>query len=320
MTYHGSTVLQLIAYRPDLDLDPVACWNAAAGDCHPLPASLGPGLTTEDPAFRPEDLRVALLDGRPVGFALAKRLREDNPALAKFAQMGWIALMAVLPAFQRRGVGTALLSDVETYLARDGARVIRLGEGFHHALAGVPVALSGALPFFASRGYTSDQAVWDVRGNPLAVEPPRFGQGTTARPISASEVEALLAFLQATFPGRWHRDTALDLQRGEPIGHQVGLFVDGKLSGFARIHPPGSPGARRWAGFNPAIGALGPIGIAKTARGQGLGLGLLQAGLAHLAALGAQDAVIDWTTLLDFYARVGFHPWLHYQQARKELV
>jgi predicted N-acetyltransferase YhbS len=47
-------------------------------------------------------------------------------------------------------------------------------------------------------------------------------------------------------------------------------------------------------------------------RGKGLGLALLQLGLEHLARMGVENAVIDWTGLVDFYGRVGFTPWKTY--------
>jgi predicted N-acetyltransferase YhbS len=78
-------------------------------------------------------------------------------------------------------------------------------------------------------------------------------------------------------------------------------------------------GAERWAGLEPGIAALGPIGVAADARGGGLGLALLVAGLRQLRDRGAGPAVIDWTDLLDFYARAGFAPWLRYVQARRSL-
>ncbi|MGZ3460379.1 MAG: LamG domain-containing protein, partial [Archangium sp.] len=42
----------------------------------------------------------------------------------------------------------------------------------------------------------------------------------------------------------------------------MGLFVAGAPQGFAHLHPPGSVGALRWAGFDPDVAALGPIGVA----------------------------------------------------------
>ncbi|MDB5098002.1 MAG: family N-acetyltransferase [Cyanobacteria bacterium RYN_339] len=297
----------------------MALWQAAAGDRHPLPPALWDELTAFDPGFRPEDLRVAFEGETPIGFALTKQLRAPAD-LPKFQDRGWIALMAVHPEHQRQGVGTALLAEAEQALKAAGKTAVNLGESLAHAMPGIPEALTEGRAFFQACGYEPTQEVWDVRGDVATAQPPELPAGVTARVLAADEAGALLHFLNETFPGRWAQDMGQYLVEGRPIWHVMGLFEGGQLRGFAQLHLPGSPGALRWAGFNPDVAALGPIGVSKDVRGRGLGLGLLQAGLAHLASVGATDTVIDWTTLLEFYGRVGFKPWLRYQQARKELA
>jgi predicted N-acetyltransferase YhbS len=54
-------------------------------------------------------------------------------------------------------------------------------------------------------------------------------------------------------------------------------------------------------------------------RGEGLGRKLMHASLYELAQTGARECVIDWTTLVDFYARFGFQPFRSYRRARKPL-
>jgi GNAT superfamily N-acetyltransferase len=99
----------------------------------------------------------------------------------------------------------------------------------------------------------------------------------------------------------------------------MGLFDRGDVVGFALIHPPGSEGTWRWAGAAPGIAALGPIGLADSQRSRGLGMALLVRSLETFQAAGADETVIDWTDLLDFYGRCGFEPWLSYRLADKRL-
>jgi GNAT superfamily N-acetyltransferase len=312
-------VNQIEAYSPAMAPALMAIWQQAAGDRHPLPEAIWEELTTFDPNVRPEDIRVAVEEGQPIGFALTKRMR-DADVLPRFEDRGWIALMAVDPAHQRRGVGTALLADAERHLAGVGARAVTVGDSLHHAMPGVPAALPGARAFFQARGYVPTQEVWDVRGDVRGSAFPDLPPDAITRLVGPGEEGQLLEFLGQTFPGRWTRDLAHYLLEGRPVWHVMGLFVDGRLQGFAQLHLPGTPGTLRWAGFNPRVAALGPIGVSEAVRGRGLGLALLRSGLAYLGTLGASETVIDWTTLLDFYGRVGFRPWLSYQQFRKDLA
>jgi len=84
------------------------------------------GADTFD-SFRPEDVLsahgafvIACLDGHPVGCGA---LRPIDPDAAE------INRMYVSPAVRRRGVGRALLADLERRAAGFGCRVIRLETG-----------------------------------------------------------------------------------------------------------------------------------------------------------------------------------------------
>ena len=89
---------------------------------------------------------------------------------------------------------------------------------------------------------------------------------------------------------------------------------------MARIHraatsPVGPPlfwAARR----RPMAGGLGPIGVAASLRGHGLGKALLAISLGRLRDLGLIDVVIDWTVLTGFYGPFGFSPWMTFREAR----
>jgi predicted N-acetyltransferase YhbS len=70
----------------------------------------------------------------------------------------------------------------------------------------------------------------------------------------------------------------------------------------------------------PEWGGIGPLGLSKEMRGLGAGLGVVAAGMRHLYQHGLKFARIDWTTLVDFYGRLGFKPSLKYRRASKPFV
>lgn len=293
------------------------------GDRYPIMPALWEAITTGDPSFRDEDGIVAMRGDRPLGFILAKRFREAFPGCERFHPVGYLTLLAVHPAFQRRGIGSQLLAAAEAKLRAEGATSVVVGGSFHHVVPGIPALGDPAMAFFEAHGYALGKEVWDVRRN-LALPPalPELGalpEGIVLRPLRPEEAEPMLAFLNRDFAGRWPRDVAHHLSHGGPAQAVFGLFVNAEPLGFALLHPPGSPGALRWAGFVPDVAALGPIGVSSSLRGQGLGLALLVRALEALRDRGARETVIDWTDLLDFYARCGLQPWLSYRLARKEL-
>lgn len=317
-------VIELIPYRSDWSNEVLAIWQAAFGATYPIPAALFEANTASDPSFRRSDLLVAHQGDRPVGFLLTKRFRDVFPTCERYANVGYLALMAILPDFQRQGVGRALLEMGERQLREEGAQKVVLGGSFHHFFPGLPESAAAARRFFAKHGYSLGQDVWDVRRRlsddftlpdvDLSVTPQ-----LQIRPYLEGEAPALMSFLQETFPGRWARDVAFHLERGGALSDVMGLFQADAPQGFALLSPPGSPGALRWTGFNPQMAALGPIGISPALKGKGLGMALLVRGIAALKARGSDDMVIDWTDLLDFYGKCGFKPWLRYTLAHKDL-
>lgn len=310
----------LVAYRPEMAVPLVALWQEAVGDRYPILPALWAAVTAGDPGFRPGDLHVAMEGDLPVGFVLTKQLREAFLGSERYDAVGWVSLMAVAPAYQRRGVGRRLLAAAEAGLKDAGVRRVILGGSFHHVMPGVPEVLPAALAFAEKHGYALGGTVWDVRrdlGTGSALPTVADEPGVVFRPCEPGRVAELETFLEAVFAGRWARDVRQFLAGGGDPGTVMVLEVDGAIAGFAWLHPPGSPGALRWAGFSPGMAALGPIGVSEAVRGRGLGLGLLVAGLSWLEAEGARDTVIDWTTLLEFYGRVGFEPWLAYRLGEK---
>lgn len=322
-------MINVVPYRPEFASDLLAVWHAAFGERYPIMPMLWDAITVGDHSFRESDAQVAMRDGRAVGFALAKRFREDYPGCDRFKALGYLSLMAVHPDHQRRGIGSELLRIVEERFRADGAVKVVLGGSFHHVFPGIPLTLGEppasepAVAFIESRGYVLGKEVWDVRRDLTA--PPALPAlspmpgGVVLRPTLPDEAPMMLDFLNREFAGRWPRDVAHHLSQGGPAAHVFGLFVEGEPQGFALLHPPGTPGTLRWAGFRPGISALGPIGVGSRLRGKGLGLALLVRALEQLRDWGATETVIDWTDLLDFYARCGFSPWLRYVQASKEL-
>src|SRR5262249_20650520 len=97
----------------------------------------------------------------------------------------------------------------------------------------------------------------------------------------------------------------------------------GEVQGFLVSYKPGDkvvgPG-RFWLDAQPEWGGIGPLGLSPELRGLGAGLGVVAAGMRHLHQHGLKFARIDWTTLVDFYGRLGFKPSLTYQRADKPFV
>jgi predicted N-acetyltransferase YhbS len=214
------------------------------------------------------------------------------------------------------------LARAEAWLREGGCLQAHLGGGLRPFAPGLPVQLASRA-FFQKRGYqppAPESRVWDVARSLEGYTSPGSewlkggkagGAAADIHPVQSGETARLEAFLAAEFPGRWHFEFQEHLRLGGRLSDILILLDPGTetVAGFClisledslrpieRFYPHGLP--RPW-------GQLGPIGVGAAWRGQGLGAGLLDAGLRYLAGQGVAGCVIDWTDLPGFYQKFGF--------------
>ncbi len=278
--------------------------------------------------------RIAMAEGQPAGFVLCSAHPGAPPSMR--ADVGWLDAIAVAPSMQRQGIGTALLRWAEGWLTdqtsagsnqlegENRARRILVGGSLRPFTPGALVD-TPAVPFFLENGYEygAHPVEWDVARNLSDyMSPPLRESLSAARPAQPGQEEQLLNFLAREFPGRWHWLAERFLEEGGRISDYMLLWTQDGVHGACRLtfedsrwpidrfYPFGLP--RPWA-------QLGSIGISEHLRGQGLGLTLLDAGLRRLHNSGINGCVIDWTSLLDFYAICGFSPYKEWAQLAKDV-
>ena len=267
---------------------------------------------------------LAQHNGHPVGFVAASYL--NDPTVVEVPR-GWLDAIAVAPDAQGMGIGRALLQQAESWHAQHGATAISVGAGLRPFVPGVPEALN-SVAFFQHYGYgvTPDQIMqeWDVAADLAHYQPPRTVREIDGlvRPAQRDDHDAMLTFLRREFPDRWRYEFEQFVAEGGRISDYMVLWtargVDGccvltfedSFQPIERFYPYRLP--RPW-------GQLGSIGVSADRRGQGFGAALLDAGLRRLHNNGINGCVIDWTDLLDFYAKFGFRPYRTYHILIKSL-
>jgi ribosomal protein S18 acetylase RimI-like enzyme len=342
-----------------LPIDPVAAskaivdlWNRRLGAAFPLDerlllqqlrmerkpslclAALDRGSTTEG-RLRAPGPRLIDPDDRLIGAALVKADIGPDPEGKNRA--GYLSFIVVDESQSRRGIGSGLLEGAESWLSGRGVGRLELGGDSYHFFPGQPLDGSSASTalgaFLDARGFETGEEpieedlianLSDLDWASLAGRSP-LAAGYRFRFYEASLREALEEFLAREFPGRWRSDTVEALEAGM---RELDLTLlqeetSGAIVGFSRIYDSGSPilgpGLYWRELMGKAPGALGPIGIAESARGRGLGLALLRLCMEELAKRGVRAMVIDWTSLGAFYAKMGFAPWKAYRYRSKAL-
>jgi beta-N-acetylhexosaminidase len=322
----------LLPYTPDLRPDLMALWDAATAGALPMSDRLWAQCVDDEPLFEPEDCRILRAeDGAIAGFAITRIVPDAeldaDPTMARHHGAGHIMALAVHPRYRGVGYGSRLLAAAEARLRGQGATKLTLSGPPNHFVPGPPV-VGGTGDFWRKRGYGSERVVVDLRRRlddwapPPEPDPVAAGE-YTYRQGGAGEQGAILAFLTATFPGRWRYDLARAFARGYRP-EDVTLLVDreGAIQGFLCAYHPGSAalgGPVHWfQRMEPdRWGGVGPLGVSTAVRGRGLGLGLVAAGVTYVHGRGVRDCAIDWTGHIAFYGKLGFEVWLRYWEMEK---
>ena len=241
------------------------------------------------PTARPELRVVAPVDGAVAGFALAS-LRESD-----LGRAGHVDLIAVAPEHQSRGLGRALLAEMEERLRAAGAERLLLGGNTpFFAWPGIDTRYTRAVCMATACGYKQvrhgvNMSV-DLASTPLATSDDiaRLGEaGIEIRRLRPDDLAEFEIWAKG-WGGTWASEAARAVAH-EPARIHVAVR-DGAYVGFA-CH---GVNRRTW---------FGPMGTDAAERGRGIGAVLLRECLADLRADGAETAEIAWVGPIHFYAR-----------------
>jgi mycothiol synthase len=293
--------------------------NALTAD--PISRSLFVRKVLLDPNFDSAGAPVALHGERVVGFGLSIVRRvplEDAPS---DAGRGYITLLGVAPDAQKRGVGTALLDQMERYLRERGCTTSLISPyAPNYFTPGVDVsAYAPALDFFQKRGYAEVYRPIAMDANLLNLKTPLWVQekevtlkseGVTIEPYRAELIPALQRFLRAEFVGDWQRfarEAILRIEQGDPPQRVWLAHTDSEVFGFSHYENE----------------RFGPIGVAQSQRGRGIGQALLYRTLHAMRAQGLHTAFFLWSddrTADRLYREAGFIETRRWAVLKKELT
>lgn len=185
----------------------------------------------------------------------------------------YLRLLAVDREKRRRGIGSALLADSDARIA--------FAEPGNYLIPGAYD--DDTVNFLTRRGWRQTAATHNLEAST------DVGSHEATRATGADR-ERVLAFIEREFGRMWRFEVTPAFDRELPP-----LFFsdeNGAVTGFA-AHDVNNRG----------LGFFGPTGVARAARGRGLGRQLLLASLADLRRLGHERAIIPWTDALEFYAK-----------------
>lgn len=316
MTVNAEDIRQ---YNTQADAEAVfALWQDTAGQEWPLrperfhPTLVGPGAQHF----------VALKENQVVGFVGTM----SGSAWGK--QVGHLLVLLVAPAWQNKGIGTALHNTALAHFHSSGIHDVQLGGLTPRFWCGVPGNLPQAHDFFRSLGWTFETTVYDLTQplrqytSPPAVYQRIKNEQITLEPATAQEIDDILAFEGREFPN-WlaHYERCAEL--GDYQDLLVARETSGQIVGTLIMYTSRSHPARPdliWQELVGAdAGAMGAVGVAASERGRGIGIALVARASDILKMRGVGFCQIDWVELTDFYAKLGYTKWRSYKMSWRKI-
>lgn len=305
----------LRAWHPDDVVASAELWNELGPSKYAISPDLLKAKTFDHPSFAPEASFAVEQDGSLAGFIAIKS--SPVPGLYAGADFPRVHINAL--AFTSPEAGAALMDSVKSAVSGRGA--ILFGQDSGHFFPGVPDEAHHLMTFLESHGFVreGEYPAHDLEHDLASYAPPRGSldpldqEGVRLVRCMPSDEAALEEFLLREFPGRWHYDTVIHKcrQQGEH-GDVFALYVGDCVEGFAYTQSwetTKEPVAGCvWAkDLGEHWGGLGPIGVSQRVRGKKFGGAVLAGALDELRKAGVRRCIIDWTSLVDFYNKYGFH-------------
>jgi len=311
-------------YRPAVDEAGVfGLWQSTFGETWPLTRDVFQRITVETAVYRSGDHFVAEENGVPVGFVATQAVGG-----ASSPRTGHIGALLVAPTHRRRGIGRAMHDAALRHLRDVGVQRAQLGGGDTYLWPGVPSTLPSALAFFNSCGWayaeTSYDLVQDVGDySPLPAVYQRIATQRIAleigTPTNAAEV---IAFVARDFPS-WDAIYRSVAKLGDYADILFARDDDGRIIGTVSMYSPLSHSQRldvRWKTLLGAnAGAIGVVGVAVSARQQGVGHALVARASEIVRDRGARHCVIGWAWMIGLYGELGYRVWQEYRMSRREM-
>lgn len=255
-----------------------------------------------------------------VSYELLEATFLREPAREVFESNGWVTFLkkesevSRIHWIVRLDTSAHLKQHLNDLSSKFRFSKLVFGGGMNHIFPGIPLLTQAedCLEVFRPQG----PQVLDFEG-PLITDPSKKNENIFRCAQNDRERDQLVAFVGKEFPGRWHREILIDREKNF-MEHYFCYLSDNEVVGYARLYgwrkDYWAPGVY-FSGPGRGQGGLGPIGVANSQRGQGIGSRILSQAWKRLIEKKCESVRVDWTTEKVFYEKAGLHVVQTYQPA-----
>jgi len=309
---------EIRAYRAT-DLEAVvSIWNQALRRDAICPGRFTSWLVGDPDYWPGEDsgFLVGVRGGRPIGFVRVVIRRWPNDRVGLEPESGWMPVLAVDPAHQRQGVGTALVQAALESLRKEGRKRVwvcgNTGSAPGYVFPGVDKdAYAGAFAMLTKLGFEVDHEPVAMLGDVVDFDVVRHehdawstGSDVEVAALTPARAHDFMTFLAEAFPGDWNLAARAKSRAGD-FGRVLLASAGGRIIGYCQ-----------WEGAH-----FGPFGVAAEARSRRVGAKLFVEAVKRIRAADGRTVWFNWADedAARFYARYGLRPTRRFAIMRKDL-
>lgn len=277
--------MEIVTYSQKYEEEIIKLWNETLTK-DPVTVAKFRKQALFDDNFDAELCYIALDKEIPVGFCLGMKRKFPYMERGTEPDRGWIVVMFVAKAYQRKGIGRGLVERAEADLKNSGAENITLAAySPSYFFPGVDKEnYPEAAAFFEKLGYEPGKTDYsmckDLHGYALSEEANMRKKAAEKKGyrflnFTYDYALELLEFNKREFGGGWKRNALIAMQNGT-AEDLIMIVVDKekKICGFCMRMIDGNPSR------------FGPIGIAAEKRNDGIGSVLLDVMQLEMAKRG----------------------------------
>ena len=289
-------------------------WNEEMGYVYPISFN---SFNQNIINYVDKDILIAYDEEKVVGFIFLKRF--DDTTFVDYTKNLYVSLFYVSKKYRRLGIGSKLFDFAEEI--KDGRDII-IGKDIDNFFPGVATDFDNLTDLWLEkRGFTGKRYTHDlISHNPYIFEPKN--KSIKYQYCTDEQKDELIQMIQKNNWGRWAVEADLYFKnkgKNDNDAYIVGMYED-KIVAFARINTYNmdlSAYNVMWKERFDCLGGFGPLGVDRDFRKQGIGFDMISVSINCLKSKGVNSIILDWTGLMEFYAKFNFEVWKSYKYMSK---
>jgi len=270
--------------------------------------------------YSDKDVLICSDDNKVVGFIFLKRFDDDS--LVDYTNNLYISLFYVSKKYRRLGIGSTLFDFAEE---NSKTRNLIIGKDINNFFPGVPTDFDNLTDvWLEKRGFEGKRYTHDlITSKPKITE--IVNKDIEYKYCETCQKDELIEFLIKNNWMRWAVEAELYFKNKSEKDNEsfiIGMH-EGKIVAFSRINTYEMDQVSynvMWQERFDCLGGFGPLGVDKEYRKKQIGRDMINVSLQKLLDKGVKTIILDWTGLMELYAKYNFEVWKSYKYMSKVIL